>query len=113
MQARPVGGDQCFLLCSGPALELCLALHCRFHRRELFKIHQLNRKSGNGVGWTTTGVMAVETLSDIGGMTDVERLVATTEDVDEVGDVSPSTRSPSARYARSGSLAQDTIRLAV
>ena len=68
-----------------PTFELLLPVDRLFHSRMLFLINQDDRTARGGPKRTAAIIMRFDTFGDVAGMSDVQALVGTADDVDEKG----------------------------
>jgi hypothetical protein len=78
--------NQRFLLASRPSLQLMLAPPRRQPIRKCFDVDQCDRPTGGGVRASPPFLVPSDASIDVVGLTDIERCIGASKDVDEVHD---------------------------
>lgn len=84
LQGRQVPGDERLLLRACPALQLTLAVTCRYARRPFFGVDEGDRTTPSCEATRLAGLMQGQTDREIRGHADVDEAVGTTKDIDEM-----------------------------
>ena len=85
LQQLEVAGDEGFLLGARPAFQLAFASEGRERCRVFFTVDQADRSAVACEGARAAVLMTLETVSQVQRLADVEAIVGTAKDVDEMG----------------------------